>query len=431
VAASSYRFYRGRRFVSALLTALLLVSAAFAINGFSPQKRVGFNLGDQWEPAIAADGYGHVYILYPQYGMVPGCANCPVPSLVLVVSNDNGATWQLPRQITPPGTAQFDAQIVVDPADRRTVYAAWLQNDKSDTIVAKSADFGQSWSLVVADRGTSEADKPVLAVRGQDVYVGFERARKMRVAASHDGGVSFISTDIFAGVRLAGAMAGGATVDPAGNAYFAWVAYAQNAAVKGRVNLYTIKSSDGGKTWTFTPLDVSGAPPDCAAQQCGWAYLGAQVTMASDGAGTLYALWNAGTAQNDPERIYFASSTTAGATWSPKLDVSLAPAGVEHCFPALVAGSAGDVRIGWMDTRNRPLWNTYYRSSTNGGATWSPEIQLSTYVRGYRYIQPKGFSFPFGDYFEMSIDSRGESHAVWGEGLNYNSPGSIWHTSGR
>jgi hypothetical protein len=431
VASSFYRFYRRWRFVSVLLTTVFLVPPSFAASGFAPQKRVGFNLGDQWEPAIAADAYSHVYILYPQYGVVPGCANCPVPSMVLVVSNDNGATWQMPRQITPPGTGQFDAQIVVDPADRRTVYAAWLQNDKNDAVVAKSVDFGQSWSVVVADRSGSEADKPVLAVRGQDVYVGFERARKMRVASSHDGGVSFIPTDIFAGVRLAGAMAGGATVDPSGNVYFAWAGYAQNPAVKGRANLYTTKSSDGGKTWTFTPLDVSGVPPDCAPQQCGWAYLGAQVTLASDAAGTLYALWNAGTMQNEPERIYFASSTTAGATWSPKLDVSQAPPGVEHCFPALTTGSAGDVRIGWMDTRNRPLWNTYYRSSTNGGATWSPETQLSSYVRGYHYIQPNGFSFPFGDYFEMSIDSRGETHAVWGEGLNYNSPGSIWHTSGR
>lgn len=410
---------------------LLLVPAAFASNGFVPQKRVGFNLGDQWEPAVAADGYGHVYVLYPQYSVVPGCSDCPLPSMILAVSNDNGATWQLPRQITPPGSGQFDAQIVVDPADRRTVYAAWLQNGKTDTVVAKSADFGQSWSVVVADRGNIEADKPVLAVRGQNVYVGFERARKMRVASSHDGGITFTAATVFSGVTLAGAMAGGATVDPVGNVYFAWAGYAQNAAVKGRANLYTIKSVDGGKNWALTPLDVSAAPPDCSSQQCGWAYLGAQVTMTSDAAGTLYALWNAGAAQNATERIYFASSTTSGATWSPKLDVSLAPAGVEHCFPAITAGSAGDVRIGWMDTRNTPLWNTYYRSSTNGGATWSAESQLSSYVRGYHYIQPNGFSFPFGDYFQMSIDSRGETHAVWGEGHNYNSPGSIWHASGR
>ncbi len=428
---SVYRFYRRRTPVRVLLTILLLVSTAFAITGFTPPQRVGFNLGDQWEPAVAADGYGHVYILYPQYGGVPDCPHCPVPTMVLVISNDNGTTWQHPRQITPPGTPQFDAQIVVDPADRRTVYAAWLQNDKSDAVVAKSADFGQSWSVVVADRGGSEADKPVLAVRGHDVYVGFERARMMRVASSHDGGISFVPAVIFAGAPLAGAMAGGATVDIAGNVYFAWAGYARNADVKGRAILYTTKSADGGKNWTFTPLDASGSLPDCAAQQCEWGYLGAQVTLAADAAGTLYALWNAGALPSDSERLYFASSTTAGATWSPRQDVSLAPQGAEHCFPALTAGAAGDVRIGWMDTRNRPLWNTYYRSSSNGGATWSAETQLSSYVRGYSYIQPGGCSFPFGDYFEISIDSRGDTHAVWGEGLNYNSPGSIWHASGR
>ena len=104
---------------------------------------------------------------------------------------------------------------------------------------------------------------------------------------------------------------------------------------------------------------------------------------------------------------------------------------MEHAFPAMVAGAAGDVRIGWMDSRNSPLWNTYYRSSTNGGATWSAESKLSTYVAGYSYIQPAGFRFPFGDYFEMGIDNEGRTQAVWGEGYNFKSPGSIWHSSGK
>jgi hypothetical protein len=197
------------------------------------------------------------------------------------------------------------------------------------------------------------------------------------------------------------------------------------------VNLFASKSSDGGKTWATTLVDASGASPDCAAFHCGWSYLGAQITMASDAAGTLYALWNAGSENKGPERIYFASSTTAGATWSPKIDISEAPEGIEHAFPSIVAGSAGDVRIGWMDSRNTPLWNTYYRSSTNGGATWSPEAKLSTYVAGYSYIQPAGFRFPFGDYFEMDIDNEGRTQVVWGEGFNFKSPGSIWHSSGR
>jgi hypothetical protein len=351
--------------------------------------------------------------------------------MILVVSNDNGNTWQAPRQIAPPGTGQFDAQIVVDPVDHRTLYAAWLQNNKSDTVVAKSADFGQSWSLVIADSTNAGTDKPILAVRGADVYVGFNHAQKVWVSSSHDGGITFTSANVNVNAKLGWSLAGGGTVDPLGNVYFAWAGYTQNGGAKGPVNLYASKSSDGGKSWTSTVLDVSGSPPDCSNYSCGWAYLGAQITMTSDAAGTLYALWNSGTAAKGAERIYFASSTTAGATWSPKVDVSAAGAGVEHAFPAIVAGSAGDVRIAWMDSRNVPLWNTYYRSSTNGGATWSSEKQMSSYVRGYGYIQRDGFSFPFGDYFEMDIDSHGQTQAVWGEGLNYKSPGSIWYSNGR
>lgn len=409
---------------------MTLLAPAFAANpSFTPQTRVGFTAGDQWEPAIAADGFGHVYVLYPQYGQVPGCRYCPLPSMILVVSEDNGMTWQSPREITPPGSGQYDPQIAVDPADHRTVYAAWLQNRKLDMVVAKSVDFGQSWSIVIADRRTTDADKPVLAVRGADVYVGFNRDEKIWVASSHDGGVTFTSADVSPNIKLVRALAGGATVDPEGNVYLAWAGYARRDGAKGHENLYVSRSTATG--WKTKLMDVSSAAPDCLAHHCEWGYLGAQITVASDAAGTLYTLWSSGKADKAPQRIYFASSTTRGDTWSLKKDISSAPRGVEHAFPALVAGAAGDIRIAWMDTRNNPLWNTYYRSSTNGGATWSRESKLSGYVAGYRYIRAKGFSFPFGDYFEMDIDAQGRTHAVWGEGLNFRSPGSIWYSSGR
>ena len=428
---SSSLFLKSRFIVALLLTTSVAPATWAANTGFTPQTRVGFTTGDQWEPAIAADGYGHVYVLYPQYVTVPRCPNCPVPTMILTVSNDNGNSWEAPRQIAPPGTGQFDAQIVVDPADHRTLYAAWLQNNKSDTVVAKSADFGQSWSLVIADSTNAETDKPVLTVHGSDVYVGFNHAQSVWVASSHDGGITFSSAIVKVNAKLGWSLAGGGTVDPAGNVYFAWAGYTRNGGAKGPVNLYASKSSDGGKTWTSTLLDISAAPPDCSDHKCGWAYLGAQITMSSDAAGTLFALWNSGSVAKGPERIYFASSTTGGATWSPKADVSAAAAGVEHAFPAIVAGSAGDVRIAWMDSRNAPLWNTYYRSSTNGGATWSAAKKISSHVPGYSYIRRDGFSFPFGDYFEIDIDSRGQTQAVWGEGLNFKSPGSIWYSNGR
>jgi hypothetical protein len=418
-------------FFAAVAVALCAPSAAATAPGFTPQQRIGLRQGDQWEPALAADGYGHVYVLYPQYLQMPGCAACPLPSMILVSSSDNGQTWKSERRLASRGTAQFDPQIVVDPVDRRTVYAAWLENERRDILVARSGDFGLTWTTVIATRTATEADRPVLAVRGLDVYVAYNRAAKVWVAASHDGGNTFVPVNVNETDGMGWAQAGGAAVDPLGNLYVSWAGYTRVAGGQGPVDLYISRSADGGRTWSSSLMDISGAPPECATNECGWAYLGAQITVSADAAGTLYALWNAGPMNRGAERIYFSSSTTSGLTWSPKSNVSGAPYGVAHAFPTMVAGTAGDVRIAWMDARQSPFWNTYYRSSTNGGATWSSEAQLSTYVPGYEYIDPKGFKFPFGDYFEMDIDNRGETQVVWGEGLTYESPGNIWYSNGR
>jgi hypothetical protein len=428
VPTSSYLLKSSRIVGLVVLTLCASTFAWAAAAGFTPQVRMGYTNGDQWEPALAADGYGHVYVLYPQYGAVPECHSCPLPTLVLITSDDNGATWQAPRQIGPADSGQFDPQIVVDPADHRTIYASWVQNHERDVVVAKSADFGQSWSLVIAARN-QETDKPVLAVRGQDVYLAFNQDHKFTVAGSHDGGLTF-ATQVASKAKLKWSLPGGGTVDGAGNVYFSWAGYPANNAA-GIIELYVSKSADQGRSWVNTVMDVSQSAPECSAFHCGWSYLGAQITMASDSAGTLYALWNSGAASKGPERIYFSSSTTAEATWSPRASVSTTAAGVGHAFPAIVAGTAGDVRIAWMDSRNAPLWNTYYRSSTNGGATWSAESRLSTYAAGYGYIQRAGFRFPFGDYFSIGIDNQGRTQAVWGEGYDFKSPGSIWYSSGK
>jgi len=52
---------------------LTTAQAALAVPNFAPQQRVGYGTGDQWEPAMAADGHGHIYILFPQYGAVSDC----------------------------------------------------------------------------------------------------------------------------------------------------------------------------------------------------------------------------------------------------------------------------------------------------------------------------------------------------------------------
>jgi hypothetical protein len=58
-----------------------------------------------------------------------------------------------------------------------------------------------------------------------------------------------------------------------------------------------------------------------------------------------------------------------------------------------------------------------------------PQSTLSTYVSGYTYIFNDGFRFPFGDYFDLTIDYLDHTQACWGEGYNWLTPGSVWYTS--
>jgi hypothetical protein len=410
------------------------VTTARAATHFTPQSRLGYPLGNDWEPAMAADRYGHVYVLYKHYDVAgqTTCASCAL-HVLLQVSADRGQTWSAPQPIDPEVTngGQFDSQIVVDPLDGKTVWASFLENNKSTVVVMRSTDYGRTWSGPTAVETLQRAtDKDVLAVRGQTVAVAFNAAQKVYAAVSHDGGSTWTTTLVHDGSsQLGWSLAGGGGIDAQGNLYFTWDGFTQNGGAKGPVNLFVSESRDGGNTWSLTQLGTSGAPYPCG--NCGFAYLSAQMTMAIGSDDSIYLLWNSTVDQTDyaPERIYFARSTDHGATYSPRQDVSLAPQGVEHCFPAIVTGaSSGDVRIAWMDTRAGP-WNVYYRSSRDGGSSWTGESQISSYVAGFSYLTPTGFGMPYGDYFQMAVDDAGNTQAAWGEAGSYSGPGNIWTAS--
>lgn len=398
---------------------------------YSPQARLGYPAGDDWETAVAADRYGHVYTLYKHYDVAgqAGCANCD-QHVLLQASSDRGQTWSAPIAVDPEATkgGQFDSQLAVDQADGKTLWASFLQNGKSSIAVTKSTDFGRTWSApTIVENLQRATDKDELAVRGQTVAVSFNAVQKIYAAVSHDGGATWSTHLISDGsAQLGWSLGGGAGIDSVGNLYFAFAGYTQNGGAKGPVNLYVSESRDGGVNWTATLVGVSGAPYPCPS--CGFAFLGAQMTLAVGADDSVNLLWNATADQTDyaPERIYFARSTDRGASYTPRQDVSLAASGVEHAFPAIVVGSAGgDVRIAWMDMRAGD-WNLFYRSSGDGGASWKSEAQISRFTPGYSYSTATGFGLPYGDYFQLAVDNAGGTQIAWGEAASYAGPGNIW-----
>jgi hypothetical protein len=344
---------------------------------FSQQERIGFHSGDDWEPSMTSDRFGHIYAIYKHYD-VQGGQTCPGCNLHMLFqrSDDGGQTWSKPRPIAPiivKYSGQDDPQIVVDPVDGRTVWASFMVNYPHAYIaVVKSDDFGETWSSPVdVSARRPNFDKDELTVRGQTVAVAYD-----------DG-----------------------------------------------FNTWASVTLDSGNHWAVYEIFLfgeSGAPPPC--RPCGFSYLSAQDAIKIGSDDSIYLLWNGtiGVHNFAPERILFVRSTDDGSTYSRPVDVSDAPNGIEHSFPALTVGKdAGDVRLGWMDTRTG-AWNVFFRSSTDGGVHLSPTIRVSGYVPGYTYLTKAGFMLPYGDYFQMTVDEDNNTQMAFGEGPSYAGPGNIW-----
>ena len=402
---------------------------------FSQQERIGFHSGDDWEPSITSDRFGHIYAMYKHYD-IQGGKTCPGCNLHMLVqrSDDGGQTWSKPRPIAPivvKHSGQDDPQIVVDPVDGRTVWASFIVNYPHAYIaVVKSDDFGETWSSPVdVSAKPPHFDKDELTVRGQTVAVAYDDGFNTWASVSLDGSKHWTVYEVFPGSKRFGtSLSAGGAIDSHGNLFFSWNSFDEAHSKKGNgpVTLWVSKSTDHGKHWTRTVFGKSGAPPPC--HPCGYAYLSAQDAIKIGSDDTIYLLWNStiGVHNFAPERILFARSTDDGQTYSQPVDVSNAPNGVEHCFPALTVGEdAGDVRLGWMDTRTG-AWNVFFRSSTDGGEHLGPTIRVSSYVPGYPYLTKAGFALPYGDYFQMTVDERDNTQMAFGEGPGYAGPGNIW-----
>ncbi len=410
--------------------------ATNADNGlqFTQQARIGFQSGDDWEPSIAADRYGHIYTLFKHYD-VPGggtCFNCDL-HLLLQRSADGGNTWSAPRALTPTlkvNGGQYDPQIMVDPVDGRTVWASFLQNSNSLIAVMKSTDFGQTWGapMLVSTRPPG-LDKDELAVRGNEIVVAYDDNLNTWMTISRDGGKSWTTHEVFpTSNRFSISLSADAAIDSHGNIFISWDGFdkAHSNLGNGPATVWVSKSTDFGKTWTRTVIDVGGAPPNC--NNCGYAFLSSQMALRIGSDDTIYLLWNSTVDLTNfaPERIFFARSIDDGNSYSARVDVSDAPQGVEHCFPAIAVGQqAGDVRIGWMDKRTG-RWNLFFRKSTDGGESFSRTVQISSFVPGYPYLHPNGYGSPYGDYFSMVVDQHNQTQMVFGEAPTYEGPGNQW-----
>lgn len=424
-----------QRFVAILgpLAFLLVLAPALPARAAPPgwqSEQLWSTTQNDWEPAIAVDpSSNYVYQETTRYGGPKACQQCPDPAIIVRASADGGTTWGPDRFICACRNvkAQNDPQIAVSTSG--VVYATWLNDYNPGVVFSKSSDHGVTWTtpLALKGKGLSFADKPVLAISpsGQDVYVAWN-ASDSYISVSHDFGATFaprIKTNSDSRYYFAE----GGAVAPNGTVYFSESAENQNST--GTVELWVIRSTNGGATWTPQLIDTSQQQPPCTLPGCPPDFLGPQMTVAVDSAGKVLLAYTLNTVSAAPKDLYVRTSTN-GTTWSARTEVgqNTGDAG----FPTAEAGStAGDFRLAWQDDRNGSTsWNTWYMRTTNGGTSWSAQVRLSDLGSGAAYKNANGYAFPYGDYFDLDVKPSGQNVVIWSEGTNYVGPGGSWYTSG-
>lgn len=451
------------------VAALLLVSSlpALAQSGIT-SFRLGDNTGQDWEPAIVADG-SYVYAFWPHYlatsykdssGATCKPFSVKVKSgttssyMYFQVSGNGGSTWStvsIPR--CPVNGNSVDAQLAVGANHR--LYASYMDGNTQYTPIEVifSDDHGAHWSAPVDATNGGRGDKDMLLVdKNNNVMVAFENGGKQHVSVSTNGGVSFTSKQV--NVAPSGvALATGAILDTQGNAYYVWSGTSNNGT--GPTTFYLQRSNNLFSTYSVSTIDEGQGEP--VVTGAGWDYWGGsiQVTVqphAPPANDRVIVIYNAGAGSSGaPERIYTKYSDTLGASWNIPFNssswpngtqLSLAPAGVWHGFPS-ISGTASLVKVIWMDNRNSPggnftcksssatgqcgVWNVYERSSADGATNWSAESIMTQATPFRDYQTAAGFDHPYGDYTESVTDGAGNFYGIWAEGESKAGTGDVYY----
>ena len=394
---------------------------------------------DDWEPAVATDPAApFVYLLTTRYGVQPpGCSKqCPSPFIALTSSSDGGATFgpQTALCLCLGSKGQFDPTIEVVP-NTGAVYSVFMNGDRHNgftTVFTKSADHGATWSEPVRVFGNvAWTDKPEVATSasGRDIYVSWNgpQGGDLYVGQSHDFGATWTQQKLTDSKRYYYAY--DARVLSDGTVVFSEssLQYSGSKAVEGEVWHHAIVSRDGGATWENVVVARVPVGESCIADGCKPDFYIGQTSVVSDAPGHLVFAYEGPSAAGGPQQVYVSASSDAARTWSAGVPISVVG---ENATQPRLASFGGSARIWYMQTAggdNPDAWNVWYRSSADGGTTWSAPVKISDAPAGAAgYVGADGFGEVYGDYGEIGVTNSGKTVAAWGEGFSYTGPGGTW-----
>ena len=326
-------------------------------------------------------------------------------------SRDGGLTWQSRRfendvySSDPLIVADRDGNFYIE-----TILVPHFPDDTDASIgILKSTDGGETF-VKTADVGLDRSmDTPKMTIDPASgalyvVWTDFAPKRgpnaiQIYFAASTDHGATFTAPQQISGPNSFGAFQT-ATVGTEGEVYVTW----NSNGVTERI--WLTRSLDGGATWSKQDVRVADVPSK------GNALIWPTVAVDRSGGphhGRIYVAW-----RRYVDGLGFAElawSDDHGDHWSQptRVDPFERP-GDTHALAWVVVDDQGRVYVTYHSDRPDPagtLRGEYLAASTDGGATFGPNIRISD---GLYLVKRFG-----SDYDEPAIGGN-RLHAIWADG---------------
>ena len=365
---------------------------------------VGPNSTRQSDPVNIFSDTGVAYACYLGYNDGGGFTDT---GIYVTRSTDGGLTWNNTVVAVPEGGSySTDKQwLAIDnnPASPfyHRIYLSWTEFGVCSGCIhfVYSTDGGLTWSNQAVQLSTTNSGQqfsmPTVLANG-NVFVNWANGSGIAARTSTDGGVTFSPQVTVGTMNTNLAMTGrnwrvnsipvaAADRSTPGRIVIVWNDGRNNAA--SGVDIYSIRSSDGGATWS-APARVNDDPTGVVRHQ-------AEPWITTSPNGLFHAIWYDEREDSSAAiifNIYYSQSSDGGATWSTNVKASDATTDLNIGIPAGSGwnGAAGDyINLAatdtdiygvWTDTRNGTNEDVYtFRGQLGGGTpTVTPTGTLPT-----------------------------------------------------
>jgi hypothetical protein len=358
-------------------------------------------------------------------------------------STDGGVTWPVQRAMPGVDTTLYPIQSdpVVMARDDGRIYVACLATNNSTSngaiYITWTDDKGTTWhepSVRISPNDSFLDDKDWFAIDNNPASPHYHNIYMMYapgpsfVAEQHstDGGLTWTPRQQ---IGSSGTEYTYPVVASDGTVYN-FMMKPWGACQTG--NVLMTKSTNGGLSWSSESY-VATAEQPCSPFRTGdqfrfFSILSAGVDPNTVGPNTtLYVAWtddrNYMSAGTD---IVYVKSTDSGATWSQPRNLALAANRLEcplcdNITPMITVGADSKVHAFWLDRNDHPtpppsggLFDSWYSSSTDGGATWETATLVSTQSQNMNVAFPPGSGNAAGDYWGLDV-SQDTIYVAWNE----------------